>query len=154
MKRIIIFLACAALLLPASVTKAAPVQSSPIGISATDGNPIDQILDVLREIKNIKEELTRIQADTNQSKSFANQSALDAATKVFEQLLKLADLQERYGSVPFTEGDRTKLTDFFVQNYSLLSDSPLTSEVAQEIRKQLDSYDTIGELIAGLVSDL
>lgn len=154
MKRILILAACAVLMLNVNAVKAAPVHSSPIGVTVTDGDPFDQIMDVLKELKNIKEELIKIKADENNSNRFMNQAALDAAGKVFEQMMKLGELQEKYGSVPFTDSERTKLTDFFVQNYVLLSDSPLTDEAAQGVRDKLKEYNTIGELITGLATDL
>ena len=154
MKRILILAACAVLMLNVNAVKAAPVTSSPIGVTVTDGDPFDQIMDVLKDLKSIKEELIKIKAEDNNSNRFMNQAALDAAGKVFEQMIKLGELQDKYGSVPFTDGERTKLTDFFVQNYILLGDSPLNNEAAQDLRNKLNSYNTIGELITGLAKDL
>lgn len=153
MKRIIIIAACALFLAPMSEVKAASIPSSPIGVSVTDGDPFDQIMAILGEIKVIKEELKTIQANKENTKKFVDQAALDAAANVFVELLLLQEIQEKYGSVPVTANERTKLIDFLVQNHVVLQDKPITDEAAQEINKKVGGYKTIGELIEGLVMD-
>ena len=154
MKRIIILAAFALLMLPVSVAKAAPVTSSPIGINADDGDPFEQIMEIVKELKEIKEELQAIQANKENTKKFVDQAALDAAGKALIELLRLQEIQEKYGSMPVTRGDCTRLTDYIVQNYELLQDKALTDEAAQALHKSLAGIDTIGELIDVLVTEL
>lgn len=154
MKRILILTACALLLLPFNEAKAAPVPSSPVAVTVNDGDPLDQILGLLGELKVIKEELIAIKADQTKPKRFVDQAALDAAAKALVILIQLKDVQDNYGDVPVSESERTKLIDFLVQNYEVLHDKPVTNEAAEELYKAIGKYNTIGELIDGLVLEL
>lgn len=153
MKRILILAACAVMLLPLNAVIAAPVPSSPIGINATDDNPFEVFMDVLKDMKEIKENLLAVKADTEKPKKFINQAEMDAAAQLFVELLRLQELQDKYGEIPVSGDQLSRLTDFLLKNYELLSDKPLTNEAEEDLYTKIHATHTINDLIDFLVAN-
>ena len=135
MKRILLLSALSALfLLPAPVAEAAPATASPADVAVKGGDPINQILAVLKEVVDIKKEAT--------------------ATKVLVVLEKLDAIDKEYGELSIDDSDRTAITDFIVQNHDVLYGKPATNESAKTIYKKMQGYKTITDLLKGLIKDL
>lgn len=152
MKRILILSAlCALFLLPSFAAVATPVCTSPAGISVSGNDPIDQILAVLKEVVDIKKEATATKGET---KGGINKKAVNDASKVLVVLEKLDAIDKEYGELSVDDRDRTAITDFIVQNHSVLYGKPATNESAKAVFKKLQGYKTISQLLTGIIRDL
>ena len=152
MKRILLLSALSALfLLPAPVAEAASATASPADVAVKGGDPINQILAVLKEVVDIKKEATATKGET---KGGVNRKAVNDATKVLIVLEKLDAIDKEYGELSIDDSDRTAITDFIVQNHDVLYGKPATNESAKTIYKKLQGYKTITELLTGLIKDL
>ncbi len=149
MKRILILTAlCAFFLVPAPVAEAMTV---PADVTVRGDDPINQILAVLKEVVDIKKEATATKGET---KGGINRKAVNDAAKVLVVLEKLDAIDKEYGELSVDNSDRTAITDFIVQNHDVLYGKPATNESAKTIYKKLQGYNTISQLLTGLIKDL
>lgn len=149
MKRILILTAlCAFFLVPAPVAEATAL---PAGVTVRGDDPINQILAVLKEVVDIKKEATATKGET---KGGINRKAVNDAAKVLVVLEKFDAIDKEYGELSVNNSDRTAITDFIVQNHDVLYGKPATNESAKTIYKKLQGYNTITELLTGLIKDL
>ena len=151
MKRILLLSAlCALFMTPATPAAATPVPASPAGAFVRDGDPIKQILGVLKEVVDIKKEATATKGETTGG---VNRKAVNDATKVLIVLEKLDAIDKEYGELSIDDSDRTAITDFIVQNYDVLYGKPATNDSAKAVFKKMQGYKTISQLLTGLIKD-
>ena len=142
MKKILVLILAATLLVPCSM-KASTV-SSPVSTTVTDGNPVDELLSVMRTLMGVYKEVEKVGED-NITPQMMQQ--------IMEILGQVNTLKEKYSDYRLTDADRAKLVDWVKYSVSLMGEEASAEEI-RETRERFNSYQTFGEMLGEMFNGM